>query len=104
MTPAPGDVAWFSILMGAVQFLTAIVIALVCFIIKGILSSHKELSDAFRKFQLEYAAVSLSERTLSQYHSRVAVVEDTILVMGSELHAKGLISQLPKIAQGMGYR
>jgi len=104
MNAPPSDIAWFTILMGAVQFLTAVVIALVCFIIRGMMTSHKELSDSFRNFQLEYATVSISARSLEQHHARISAIEDTVLIMGSELHAKGAISQLPKIAQGQGWR
>lgn len=104
MAPQPSDVAWFTILMGAIQFLTAIVIGLVCFIIRGMMTDHKALSDAFRKFELDYATVPLPAKTLEQHHTRIGTLEDTVLIMGSELHAKGLTSQLPKIAQGLGWK
>ena len=98
------EIAWFTLLMGAFQFLTAVVIGLVCWIIKGIISSHKELADKFEQFALEYAKVSGNPRTVENLHIRIAALEDTVLVMGSELHAKGSISQLPKIASGLGWR
>jgi len=104
MSAPVADVAWFTVLTGGIQFLTAIVIGLVCYIIKGIITSHKELADKFEEFALAYAKVSSNPRNLENLHIRIGEMEHTILVMGTELHGKGHISEMPKIAQGIGWR
>jgi hypothetical protein len=93
-----------TVVLGLIQFLTAIVIGLVCFIIKGIINSHKELSDEFRKFRLEYAGTALSALEFEKHHLRLRALEDSILRMGVELHGRGLIKEAPEIATGLGWK